>query len=189
MNCSEQATGGFAELLERFIRQRPRLILPEQAADFQQHMDGLRGSGPGGPEDYVFLIRIFIALVHSEVPPTMGELSAYLDMSLSSATRTVDWLVHAECVERIGDPHDRRVVRVCIADKGQQLYQVMIARTRQRIAGLLSSFTIEEQQELLRLSNKLFEALLDERQGPALLSPSLGQPAQSQSIDPEDFNA
>ncbi len=187
MNSSEQAIEGLAELLERFIRQRPRLILPEQAADFQQHMDRLRGSSPGGPEGYGFLIRIFIALVHSEAPPTMGELSAYLDMSLSSATRIVDWLVQADCVERIGDPQDRRVVRVRIADKGQQLYQVMIARTRLRIARLLSTFTIEEQQELLRLLNKLFEALLDERQGAALLSPSLGQPAQS--TDPEDFNA
>ena len=164
MTTSEQIIEGFAGLVQRFIHQRPRLIQPEHAVHIQQQMESLRGNNAGGIEDYDFLIRVFVTLAHSETTPTMGELSAGLGMSLSSATRIVDWLVRADCVERIADPHDRRVVRVRIAEKGQRLYQAANAHNSQRIAALLSHFTVEEQQELLRLLTKLFDALLIEEQ-------------------------
>lgn len=163
MFIPEPIIEGYTALLQRFIRQRPRLIPPQQANQFRDHLEQWRGGGASSLEDYAFLIRIFITLAQNDPPPTMGELSACLGMPLSSATRIVDWLVHAECVERIDDPGDRRVVRVRLAEKGQQLYAASIVQNRQRIGALLSRFTLQEQRELLRLLNKLLDSLLEEQ--------------------------
>ncbi len=81
-------------------------------------------------------------------------------MALSSATRIVDWLVNASCVERVDDPHDRRVVRVRMTEKGQQLYERGLDFNKQRIAQLLGNFTLDEQAQLLRLMTKLLDSLL-----------------------------
>jgi DNA-binding MarR family transcriptional regulator len=90
----------------------------------------------------------------------MGELGAELGVALSSVTRIVDWLSDAGCVERIDDPHDRRIVRVRMTDHGRQLYQVGVNHYKERIAGLLRDFSGDEQAELLRLMTKLLDSML-----------------------------
>ena len=91
----------------------------------------------------------------------MGELSSELEVPLSTATRIVDGLVQAGMVERVNDPSDRRVVRVGMSENGYELYQAGMAYNRQRMAKLLNVFTAEEQEQLLKLMNKLFDALMN----------------------------
>jgi DNA-binding MarR family transcriptional regulator len=74
----------------------------------------------------------------------------------------VDGLVKAGMVERVHDSNDRRIVRVGMSANGRELYETSIAYNKQRIAKLLKDFTAEEQTQLLKLMNKLFDALLNE---------------------------
>jgi DNA-binding MarR family transcriptional regulator len=160
VSVSEAVLNQFVDLLQRFIQLHPNLAIPEHFVRFRQQMESARSSGSGSLEDYNFLLRVFIVLAHRENPPTMGELSAELGVPLSSATRQVDWLVRANFVERVNDPHDRRVVRVRMTESGRQLYQIGIGYNKQQIAYLLKDFSLDEQTELLRLMTKLFDALL-----------------------------
>lgn len=54
---------------------------------------------------------------------TMHALSEWMNLATSTMTRIVDKLVRDGYIERTQDPQDRRVVRVSLTDKGQQLFQ------------------------------------------------------------------
>ncbi|HEX9330445.1 MAG TPA: MarR family transcriptional regulator [Anaerolineales bacterium] len=162
MSNMEKTAEQFIELMQRYICLRPRMILPEHVVQFKKKMEGLKGAG-GSPEDHSFLFRILILLAQSEKPVTMSELSTELNVPMSTATRIVDWLVRGDMVERVNDPSDRRVVRVGMSQGGRELYETGMAYNKQRITKLLKDFTAEEQTQLLKLMNKLFDALLSEK--------------------------
>jgi DNA-binding MarR family transcriptional regulator len=157
MAVSAQTIEQYLELLQRFMRLRIDLMLPEHMVRFKQQMETSR-RGAGSGEEYTFLFRIFTLLAHSEVPPTMSELSAHLNLPFSSTTRLIDWLERANFVERRHDANDRRVVRVHMTDNGEQLYQISMDYNKQQIAHLLKDFSATEQTQLLRLTNKLLDA-------------------------------
>jgi DNA-binding MarR family transcriptional regulator len=91
----------------------------------------------------------------------MGRLSSELDVPLSTTTRIVDGLVQAGMVKRVNDPGDRRLVRVGMSANGRELYEAGMAYNKQRIAKLLNVFTANEQAQLLKLMNKLFDAVMN----------------------------
>ena len=157
MAASAQTVEQYMELLQRFVCLRVDLMLPEHLVRFKQQIENSRSS-TGSAEDYTFLFRIFTLLAQSKTPPTMSELSAHLNLPFSSATRLIDWLVRARFVERLPDPHDRRVVRVHMTSSGEQLYQISMDYNKQQIAHLLKDFSTTEQAQLLRLMNKLLDA-------------------------------
>jgi DNA-binding MarR family transcriptional regulator len=178
MATSENLVDAFVVLVERFIRLRPKLIFPDehvaalkrqthelrkQMHELRRQMRELKASGHGNREDRMFLMRTLAILRQRETPPTMGELSAELGIPLSSATRMADVLVRAKFVDRCDDPHDRRVVRLCMTRTGQQLVQAAGHFMRERIQQLLNRFTPEEQAELLRLMNKLVDSIEAEK--------------------------
>ena len=160
---TERTVEQFVELFHRYMTLRIKLELPEDVALFRKKMAALRGASHTF-EDKAFLYRIFMLLSQDEEPLTMGRLSSELDVPLSTTTRIVDGLVQAGMVERVTDPSDRRVVRVGMSKNGRELYEAGIAYNKQRIAKLLSVFTAEEQEQLLKLMNKLFDAFMNAQQ-------------------------
>ena len=159
---TEQTAEQFVELIQRYMRLRPRLIHPEHIVQFKKKMASLRNSGYT-PEDHEFLFRIFALLSQSQEPITMSELSSTLNVPLSTATRIVDGLVKNDMAERVHDSNDRRIVRVGMSKNGRELYEMGMTYNKERITKLLKGFTPEEQEQLLRLMNKLFDALLNEK--------------------------
>jgi DNA-binding MarR family transcriptional regulator len=160
----EDISDHFAELLQRLLRSHPKLVFPdERLSRMQQQIKSLRGTSLRNPEDRMFLFRILFALRDSESPPTMGELSAELEIPLSSATRMADGLVRAKLVQRRPDAKDRRVVRLCITENGRRFVEEGKGLMKQRIAQLLLHFSADEQEQLLRLLGKLIDSLQAER--------------------------
>ncbi len=163
METSENIADALAALFARFIRLRPKLVFPnEQITALKRQMHPLKASGSDNPGERMFLFRTLAILSQRETPPTMGELSAELGMPLSSATRMADVLVRARFAERCDDPHDRRVVRLCMTRTGQHFIQAGGQFMRARIQHLLDRFTPQEQAELLRLLNKLIDSIESE---------------------------
>ena len=157
---TEKTAEQFIELVQRYMRLRPKLILPEHVIQFKKKMGALKASGP---EDHAFVFRVLMLLSQSTEPLTMGELSSELDVPMSTATRIVDGLVKGGMAERVQDPSDRRVVRVGMSQTGRELYETGLAYSRQRMTSLLKDFTADEQKQFLKLLNKFFEALLNEK--------------------------
>lgn len=164
MEPSQETANDFVELIQRFMRVRPKLLFQDESiASMRKQMRELKDSGAANHEDRIFLFRILHTLMTAESPPTMGELSAELGLPLSSATRMADALVRARFVERCDDPHDRRVVRLCLTRTGRQFIQVATTFMKGRIVQLLKHFTPDEQAELLRLMNKLIDSIEAEK--------------------------
>ncbi len=164
----------FLELLQRLLLEHPKLVFPdERVATLRQHLNDLKKSSHASPEDRIFLFRILAILTHSQTPPTMGELSAQLEIPLSSLTRMVDGLVRAKFVERRDDPDDRRIVRLRMTERGEQFIETSLNIIRQRIQQVLERFTPDEQAQLLRLMTKLIDSVQGDRFG------DLGSTAQA----------
>lgn len=156
---TERTVEQFVELFHRYMNLHIQLELPEDVALFRKKMASLRRASHTF-EDKTFLYRIFRLLSQSEEPLTMGTLSSELEIPLSTTTRIVDGLVQAGMVERVNDPSDRRVVRIQMSETGRELFEAGMAYNKQRIANLLNVFTAEEQEQLLKLMNKLFDAFV-----------------------------
>ncbi len=92
-------------------------------------------------------------------PLTMGDLSRILGVPFSTATRTVDWLVNNNYVQRLPDPEDRRVVRVELTPAGKELYGAMNDLLLESTEQLLHDFSLEERKEFGRLLGKLVDKL------------------------------
>jgi DNA-binding MarR family transcriptional regulator len=150
----------FVELLQRLLRLHPKLVFPdERLANLQQQLKRFRETSRGNPEDRPFLFRILFALRNSESPPTMGELSAELEIPLSSATRMADGLVRLKFVERRADPNDRRVVRLCMTEGGNQFVETAKRHMKERVLQVLQHFSEDDQAQLIRLLSKLVDSL------------------------------
>lgn len=54
-------------------------------------------------------------------PPTIGEIARRSDRAQNTISERVSKLEEKEIVMRVKDPHDRRVSRVMITDKGKKL--------------------------------------------------------------------
>ncbi len=160
METTETIADEFVDLAQRFMHVRPQLFFQDESiARLKAQLRDLKTSGAGNHEDRIFLFRILGRLAQGETSPTMGELSSQLGIPLSSATRMADGLVRAKFVERCDDPHDRRIVRLCITKKGRQFIQTAMGFLRARIAQLLNRFTSEEQHQLLKMMSKLIDSI------------------------------
>ncbi len=164
MPSTEKTADQFLTLAKRFIRLRPQIILPdERMTTFKTRVRALRRTGRLSQEDQWYLLRIPLLLTQRNTPPTMSEVSAELGIPMSSASRMADWLVRAKIVQRRSDSHDRRLVRLCMTDSGQELIRVGGEYMRTRIQELLQHFSEEEQQQLLRLMTKLIDSIEAEK--------------------------
>ncbi len=164
MTSTEKTADKFLVLAQRFIRLRPRLAFPdENMAALKRQIKLLRESSKDSHEDRVFMFRIPLLLTQRETPPTMSELSAELGIPMSSATRMADWLVRAKVVERCNDAHDRRIVRLRMTDSGRDLIRIGSDYMRMRIVQMLSHFSEDEQEQLLRLTTKLVDSIEAEK--------------------------
>jgi len=157
-NTAEQ----FMNLMQRYMTLRPRLIPPKDVLRFKEMMKSFKGS-EYKTGDHEFVFRILMLLSENPNPLTMGDLSSELNVPMSTATRIVDGLVLRGMVERVNDPNDRRVVRVGMSKNGRKLYETGREYSKLRITKLLEDFSAEEQTQLLRLMNKLFDALIKEK--------------------------
>jgi DNA-binding MarR family transcriptional regulator len=163
MPTTQDIADEFFDLLQGFIHLRPRMIIPEHAADFKKQMESLKNSGLVNIEDRPLLFRVLILLSRNKTSPTMGELSSELGIPLSTTTRIVDGLVHVNLLERTNDPLDRRVVRIQMSEYGKQFSQKAADHIKGRITGLLGNFTPSEQEQFLQLVSKLYKCMEAER--------------------------
>jgi DNA-binding MarR family transcriptional regulator len=155
----------FAEIVRQGIRLKHRFkaVVPEQALQARARIRELLPEGLSADEaDFNLYYELGVILSETEGPMTMGELSQAVEVPLSTATRIVDSLVESDYAERLSDPTDRRVVRVGLTPKGQEMYRAIEGVIRRRIERLLRRFTPDECETLLKLVHKMLDALAEE---------------------------
>jgi DNA-binding MarR family transcriptional regulator len=74
----------------------------------------------------------------------MSEITRYLNINASTATRRVDKLVKLELLERFTIENDRRQIKVRLTKKGTQIYSEILKRRISRFETLKSEFSEQE---------------------------------------------
>lgn len=106
--------------------------------------------------DYKITPPQFLALqwLFEEGDMTIGELSNRMYLAFSTTTDLIDRMEKNELVRRVKDPHDRRVVRIHLLEKGRVLIGEVIRKRQAYLQGVLSHFSPDE---LVKLKSNLLQ--------------------------------
>lgn len=85
----------------------------------------------------------------------MSEIAEHFHIELPSATSLLNKLVTLQLVERKPDEKDRRLVRISLTEAGNKLLKRALEEKINQIEHMLSYLSEEEQEELIRLLEKL----------------------------------
>lgn len=176
-NDPESADSTFSSQVSEFTREMYFLhqemmslrchVEADLSDDFKALRDRLEELYPGSSgkksDDYELIFKIFMALTQSVTPPTMGNMSSSLGITLSAATRLVAGLVDNGYAERLADPEDRRIVRVTLTDKGREVFKALRDLISHRASLVLKRFTEEERILLILLLRKLTKNLNEQK--------------------------
>lgn len=81
---------------------------------------------------------------------TMGDLCRHLNTACSTATDLADRLERENLVERMRDIKDRRIVRMHLLPKGEQIVQTVMADRHSFLEKVLEDYSAEENAALLK---------------------------------------
>jgi DNA-binding MarR family transcriptional regulator len=87
----------------------------------------------------------------------VGELAETLGVSVPSMSRAVDGLVKKRLATRVEDPHDRRVRRVAIAERGKKLVETLVVVRQAGMETFAASLTAAQRRKL----DAAVDALMD----------------------------
>jgi DNA-binding MarR family transcriptional regulator len=80
---------------------------------------------------------------------TMTELSRNAYVSMPTMTDMVDTLVEEGIAERRRDDQDRRVVKVCLTEKGKEMRRQFMERRRKELENVFGRLSLNDRKELL----------------------------------------
>jgi DNA-binding MarR family transcriptional regulator len=94
----------------------------------------------------------FLALqwLNEEGDMTIGELSSKMFLACSTTTDLIDRMESNELVERVRDTNDRRVIRIHLQDKGQQIILEVLEAHREYLGLILKNFSEKDVIDLRR---------------------------------------
>jgi len=116
----------------------------------------------GGP-DFTFLeLKGLSAFIDVTQSYTISELSNLVHISLPNMTSIINLLAKKGVVKRRRDTKDRRVVRVCLTDKGKKMrYEFMKKRVRE-VENSLGMLSEKDQKALfsaLEKATRIFQKI------------------------------
>ena len=148
-------------LLQRIVRLRSsfKVVAPENFAALRKQIHESQPSGKeAGIEDAGLFFNAGSVFFRYEGPITMGELGRDLEVPLSTATRTMDWLVNNGYAQRLPDPKDRRIVRVELTSKGQETFRAISNFMLGKVEQAMSPLDTAERETFMCLLNKVLDA-------------------------------
>lgn len=93
---------------------------------------------------------------------TIGELSNKMYLACSTTTDLVDRMEKTELVKRVKDPHDRRVVRIHILEKGHDIIRKVIQKRQAYLEEKTKDFS-EDQMKALEESLALLYSEMENK--------------------------
>jgi len=121
-----------------------RLMLTRQPAE-EQNLELSR-------EEFRALI-----LLRSSGRTTMTDFAGALGIPLSTATHTIDRLVHKGLVMRVRSEEDRRIVQVEMSEPGKKLHAALRARHQAMALSWLEPLSPNERETFLSMMAKIAE--------------------------------
>jgi DNA-binding MarR family transcriptional regulator len=134
-------TYDFFQLLKQFPRLR-----------FKQYsIDGLT------PGEQGLLVMLVMSFDGTRRALTVTEVSNLLQITPAGVTHLLNPLEETGHIERLQDPHDRRIVRVGLTAKGKRAAEVLMKAVQEQLGGLVEHLGEEDSKTLIRLLTKALE--------------------------------
>jgi DNA-binding MarR family transcriptional regulator len=81
----------------------------------------------------------------------MTDIAHMINVTTAAMTGIIDRLVKSGCVVRINDPKDRRITKVRLTPKGNQVVENMIEQRKKLTIKLFEMISQSEREEYLRI--------------------------------------
>lgn len=88
---------------------------------------------------------------------TIGQLSNKMYLACSTITDLVDRMEKNKMVKRVRDKKDRRIVRVNVLEKGNNIIEKVLKARRDYLNNILSDLSIEEKNFILQGISMIYE--------------------------------
>lgn len=133
--------------LFQIIKQLPRIRLTHGGDE------GLRR------REYDLLVMLSFNLDADTQALSVTELSNLLHITPAGVTHLLNPLEESECIRRLPDPNDRRVVLIALTEKGKEIAGSLIATVQEKLIGLVQHLGEEDSKTLIRLMSKMIAFL------------------------------
>jgi len=90
---------------------------------------------------------------------TMGELGQKMYLACSTATDLIDRMERNGLIQRERDTSDRRVIRLKMTNKGNEVIEEVLNARKRYLAGVLSKVAPEDRQALVHNLHKIYELM------------------------------
>ncbi len=102
-----------------------------------------------------------LSYLYFKGPIKITELCEHMTVSPGAASQLVDRLEKLEMVERIADPHDRRVRKVRVIDKGERFMQENFRFSQGWMADSTANITPEQEAQIISTLALLLQSFGD----------------------------
>lgn len=146
------------------VQQHPKDIVATIEKDLRYISAIIKQKGRELLSNYTITPPQFVALqwLFEEGDMTIGELSNKMYLAFSTTTDLIDRMEKNELVVRVKDPHDRRVVRIHLLDKGKQMIDEVIQKRQGYLQDILFNFSSDEVLHLKDSLMKLHQEMREE---------------------------
>lgn len=137
------------ELIEKYLR-KTDWIIRKKGREILSHMNIT------DPQ--------FIALQHivNNQQLTIGELSQRMSLACSTITDLIDRMEKNELVLREKDEQDKRVVRLKVQPKGNEIVKQVLKKRREYLSEKLTDLSENEKELLLKGLKHLYNVMIEE---------------------------
>ena len=94
----------------------------------------------------------------------MSDVAEALSISFPAATKTINRLVSKGLASRVKDPHDRRVIHICLTDVGKRLVTDIYRERSRRFASVLERMDPARQAATFRSMGLFINSAIDDEQ-------------------------
>ena len=85
----------------------------------------------------------------------MSEIATILQLTMGRATGIVDDMIAKKLIKRERDANDRRIVKVCLLKKGEEMAEKIKMERRESFNSMFSILTEEERETYLNIITKV----------------------------------
>jgi len=100
-----------------------------------------------------------LAVLHERADRTMNQLAELTTIDRTTLTRALDKMVRERLVERRGDPHDRRSVRLRLTEAGVAAFRRVLPRVIEQNERALGDFSDAELAKLRAMLHRMMANL------------------------------
>ena len=114
-------------------------------------------------KDKITLPQLLILdFLHKEGESKMSYLAHFMSVTTAAMTGIVDRMVGGGYIERIYEPQDRRIIKVRLTTRGNELIENINEQKRRLIIRIFGRISERDRQEYLRILTQIKEILSKE---------------------------